>query len=385
MLNSIENWILNLGPFWAVVVVMSVLFPLVLWRLKPLLLAKEDKFQSGVYGPTDKNAEVPPYSGSHVISVSQEKCTVRSNQWFFSRRIFIGGYIFGMVFVLGLMIFGNDYLKYGERARQSCILNEIDEQTGYRKSVYSGGGITGYLYARWCTVKFRLQNRELTLQNLSSIALSSRHFPFTLMFIGLLGFLYFLLKPAPPPIVFDRQRRLVYTQQKGKVYVSDWDTLSIRPTAGHLSSGLGIKLYTKDKQGNWKSKWFSLAGYHYNLEFWINYLWSTGLSWKKRWEGMRGWLILFMDKGPDYVHAPVDKKGFLDFFVPFRKKLPEDIEQQALKLIGKDKAPGDEEFRLRPEKYPRHIKELYKFWKEWKTYLNQTIPKNRRDILKGNS
>lgn len=384
MVNTINNWLLGLGPFWAVIVVMSVVFPLVLWRLKPLLLAKEEKFHSGVYGPMDKHAEVPPYSGSHVISISKEKCTVRSGQWFFSRRIFIGGYVFGMIFMLGLTIFGKDYLRYGD-VRQYCPYNAVENGELIRARKHMGGGLIGYIISSTCYAKRILSSTDYSIKRKVSYFIHSELFPLSLMLIGLLGILYLFFKPAPPPIIFDRKQRLVYTQQKGKVYVSDWDTLSIRPTAGHLTSGLGLKLYTKDKHGNWSSKWFSLAGYHYNLEFWIGYLWDTGLSWKKRWEGMRGWLILFMDKGPDYVHAPVDKKGFLDLFVPFRKKLPEDIEQQALDLIGKDKAPGDDDFRIKPKNYPRHIKELYQYWQDWKTYLNQTIPKKRRGIAKGNS
>lgn len=407
MFEAINDWFLDLGPLLAVVVILLTLGPILFWLLKPLIFdnpvtrtysgtspkkrhpkVKDIKlfaggglanWKTGIYGPKDKTFEVPPYSSSHVTSVSSDKCKIRSDHKFFSRRIFLGGYVFGIIFMLGFMIFMKDYLKYGD-SRQYCIIDEVEPETGYRKSVYTGGGVTGYIHARWCTIKLRYSSDRPVLEKLDSIFLSSRHFPFTLMVFGLFGWVYLFFKSAPPPIIFDRKRRLVYTQYKGKTYVSDWDTLSISPTTGHLASGLGLELFTRGNDGNWQSKWFSLAGYHYHLEFWIGYLWDSGLAWMKRWEGMRGWLILYMDKGPESVHAPVDRKGFLDCFVPFRKKLPEDIEQQALSLIGDDKAPGDEDFRIKEKDYPPHIKDLYKFWGDWKKYLNQTLPKKRRKI-----
>lgn len=409
MYEAIKEWIVGLGLWGAIVLSMITILPALLWLLKPLILnnpvARDyigeypkkrqqkrnffsffgggfAKWKSGVYGPRDRAFEVPPYCSSHVISFSNDKCTVRSDHRFFTRRIVLGGYVFGIIFMLGFMIFMKDYLKYGE-SRQYCITNEIEPETGYRKSVYTGGGISGYIHARWCTIKLRYNNDGPALEKLNSIFLSSRHFPFTLMLFGLLGWACLFFKKAPPPIIFDRKKRIVYTQYKGKVYVSDWDTLSISPTTGHLSNGLGLELFTKDKQGNWQPKWFSLAGYHYHFEFWIGYLWDSGLAWMKRWEGMRSWLILYMDKGPEYVHTPVDRKGLLDYFVPFRKTLPEDMEQQALSLIGDDKAPGDEDFRIKEKDYPPHIKDLYKYWSDWKTYLNQTLPKKRREVAKG--
>ncbi|EPJ47494.1 MAG: hypothetical protein OFPII_12410 [Osedax symbiont Rs1] len=274
------------------------------------------------------------YIGHHLTEINNNQATIRSNGWFYTRKTLLSIWI-GIAFVTTSLIIMDDYKWFYIRDGGMCpiiqVVKDKKEVVGY---VDYNGSFYDYIGQEFCVIKNVFGNSRLhdTVERKVKYFLSSNYY---IRFTWLASFLiicWLVFTKSPPPLVFDRKRRLVYTQYKGKIYLSDWDKLfySIRTT--YQAHSIGFELYHLDKKGRWKPKWFSVAGHHYYGEL-NDHLLSLNAVNSNRSHAMRAWLILFMEKGPLAVHPVLPFKGILDTLTPRKGSLSLGFEEQLAALL----------------------------------------------------
>jgi hypothetical protein len=187
-------------------------------------------------------------------------------------------------------------------------------------------------------------NRYDTFEKKMMYFFKHRLLTFFFLIVVFLSLIAVVFIKAPPPLIFDRKYRLIYTQYKGKIYLCDWDKAFYTIRFTYQAYSIGFELYHLDKNGKWIPKWFTVAGHHYYGEA-NDYLLNLKAVNADRSHAMRAWLILFMEKGELAVHPVLPFKGILDDLTPRKEKLDDDIEQQVTALLKpfNYKAPGNTE------------------------------------------
>ena len=181
--------------------------------------------------------------------------------------------------------------------------------------------------------------------------LSSTYWGLYATTFGFFSLLFIFLAKAHPPIVFNRKKRLIYTQYKGKLYLTDWD----RAFFSTRINAIGFELHHLNKAGEWESRWFSVAGHNYFGEL-CEFLFAHKATLRERYHSMRAWLILYMEKGEQAVHPVLPFKGILDYLTPRQEQLDADIDQQVESLIAHTKkTPGESEKVRIPSKEIRQL------------------------------
>jgi hypothetical protein len=308
------------------------------------------KWQSGIVGPKDKDPELLPYLGHHIIDLNEDRVVVRA-----------GGGTHAWRFVLFVMIL----------AIPLAVALALELQALLAFSIYSGGrcvtyvpagdgfevatqllepSVWNYVYSRACEVALIFDPNSIypTLSAKLAAFINPLRFPFLLIFaVLLIGFLV-RLRRTPAPLVFDRRRKLVYTHANGKLWAAPWDGLQMRSFVGPFTTTPAFALF---ENGNGTGRWFVLAGYHARKEFRAPRLVMLGLDWMKRWDGMRCWLVVFMEQGPSDLHGRYVGRGFGDFIAPRQANLPDDI---ATKVDGLNIPAG------KPVSMPRSMAALMK-------------------------
>ena len=315
-------------------------------------------WKSGIYGPREMNVDYgppAPYLGHHLLSADRNKAKVRSDIFYYKKK-FLWFFLWGIFFTVGAMIVGQDYLKYQFSGKGSCI-QRIDTPAG-EKRVYVPlkKNVINYFYWRYCleTYAFYSKKREHSLKNDLLYFLNDSILQYLFLLIPLFSLLYLTLKPAPAPILFDRKNRLVYTKRKGKLYIADWQSLAISQASGTFGRlGMALQLFTLDKHGQWKPRWFTLAAHPYYGEPTNGYMTSLGLNpfgygpfqvTSRREQGQRAWLLRYMEQGPHQVHPVLPAHGLWESLSPIRQKLPGDIEAQVVAELEKtDQVPKDKD------------------------------------------
>jgi hypothetical protein len=301
-------------------------------------------WKSGVYQGKELNNEIA-YIGHQAIQIKKNKVTVRSDGWLYAKKS-ICGIVFGMVFILGILISTKEFLKlYNYRNFCPVIIQKENNDQDIKLKMLPDG-IINILKGQVCIIKNILfyDDRYDSFEKKMSRLFSHNYWGYYLFIIGFFALLRIFLSKAPPPLVFDRKKRLIYTQYKNKLYLSDWDKAYYTIQVNSQSYIVGFELYHIDKKGNWVPKWFTIAGHHYYGE--VNeYLLSLKAIHSDRSHAMRAWLILFMEKGELAVHPVLPFKGILDDLTPRKEKLDDDIEQQVTALLERFnyKAPGNAE------------------------------------------
>ena len=117
--------------------------------------------------------------------------------------------------------------------------------------------------------------------------------------VWLIPFLMFLFWRCPPPVRFDRKRRLIYTFHLGEFYSASFDQLKPRFPKGHnlhMSADIGpleISLYNakRNKEKRFRlGAHFAYAGQHGELYQWLKAYMKGELSNEAFITGHRGWL-----------------------------------------------------------------------------------------------
>ncbi|EPJ47496.1 MAG: hypothetical protein OFPII_12430 [Osedax symbiont Rs1] len=306
-------------------------------------------WKSAIYTGKKLDIEIA-YIGHQVINISKDKVVIRSNCWLYAGK-FLFGFILLIIFSLGFLITSKNYLKFHRTGGGCPIIIQTDAGQIVERE-YFKGNIINYFYREYCYLRNALfyDNRNNTIKKKLSSLFNIDLFPLYLLFLGSGGGLLLIISRAPPPLVFNRKKRIIYTQHKGKIYISNWDKTFYTIRFIHQAFSIGFELYHLDKNGDWQSKWFSVAGHHYYGET-NDYLLALKAMRADRSHAMRAWLILFMDKGAMAVHPVLPFKGILDTLTPRQTLLDEDIEAQVETLLKSldYKAPGEAEPANRPD------------------------------------
>ena len=308
-------------------------------------------WKSGIYKGKDLKSEIA-YLGHQAIEVNNECAVIRSNGWLYVGKC-VGGLIFGLILILGAGQLSKDYLEYRGWGGGFCSVFEVveDEYVLAYRNEYDKS-VADFFKREVCIIKRVLadQKKYNTINKKVVYFLGSSYWSQYLTVIGFLSFLFLLLAKAPPPLVFDRKKRLIYTQYKGKLYISDWDKAFYTVRYTYQAYSIGFELFHLNKKGEWEVRWFTIAGHHYFGEL-CEFLMAHKAINSDRSHAMRAWLILYMEKGELAVHPVLPFKGILDYMTPRQEQLDDDIDQQVEDLLAKmGEAPGEAEKVRTPSK-----------------------------------
>ena len=278
---------------------------------------------NGIYGPKQPLPDATPYIAANLLDKNNQRAVVRGGVTYFHlNKVLIMLLLFILPLNLGVYttyksIKGLYNLPIDGPIRRG--MHYIEFEMHMVKSLY-----------------YRYQNNKTTLSSVINY-----HGKSIFLLSGLFFTLLLLLWPAPPPLIFDRQRRLVYTYHKSKLYITSFDAMPLLASVSkleiegrsheYLRASNGLFLCTW-KENSWQPYPFSIATHHYFGEPKLGYY--AHRTWN--------WMIAYMDEGAHAVPEPVKGIGWLNILSPFSRKLPRDIETQVDQLLAKvGSIPGD--------------------------------------------
>lgn len=293
-------------------------------KIKAPMALGLSKWQSGIVGPRDKHPEVMPYLGKHIIALDDDRVAVRAGGGTHHWRFVLFVMILAPILFVGVVLEFQEIMRFAFRGG-SCITyvpveGGIDPvMTPVSKTPW------GYVTMQYCyyALIFDPNSLQQTLGEKVFAATDFMRFPFLIIaFVGITAALS-IFRKTPPPLVFDRRRKLVYTYHNGQVWAAPWDGLQMRTFVGAFITTPAFALF---ENGTGRGAWFVLAGYHAGKELRAWRLNTLGLNWMRRWDGMRCWLVVFMEQGRTDLHPQFAGRGFGDLIAPRQAQLPADID-----------------------------------------------------------
>ena len=291
------------------------------------------------------------YIGHQALSMDNTHAVIRSDIDYYRKR-FIAFYFIGFAAIVGG---GQTLIEYEKFYNRGPVCNHIEIIEGEKKRNYpaQGNSIFDYLKEMKCNIErpvlLAIKFKENVTDALVTAVLHTDVFSLILFVLSFSILLYLSLRRNPPPLVFDRKRRLVYTFRHGRVWLCDWDALSTSTVFEIFRRrGLGVRLYAEDGKGGWEPRWFSVATHYYWAEMPPIELWNEHMMDREgRVICHQVWLLRYMELGPQAVHAVLPFTGVMDWLLPRAGRLPGDLEDRVDALLAAQggKAPGDEIFR----------------------------------------
>ena len=277
------------------------------------------EWQSGIVGPKDKDPEVLPYMGHHILSLTNDCVAVRAGGGTHAWRFVLFAMILAPPFVVALVLEAQSLLQFYAIDGGNCVTYDPDPVfTPVPTNPF------GYITSRACDIALIFDANSIyeTMGAKIKALLDPFVLPLLVLIVIPLIALITVLRRTPAPLVFDRTRRLVYTQASGKLWAAPWDGLQMSVFGGPFTTTPAVALF---ENGTGQGRWFVLAGYHARKEFRAPRLTMLGLDWFKRWDGMRCWLVAYMEQGTQGLHGQFNGRGVGDLLAPRQATLADDL------------------------------------------------------------
>lgn len=304
-------------------------------------------WKSGIYRGKKLFITIP-YIGNQLIEINKYKAIIKTGSGLYVRNFFLT-YLFVFIFLFNIFLFIDKTVIRSNGSMNYCVTYSDPNDHGTKEYIELGESFLFIYISDFCDMRNIIFSMNYLFEGKLSrldFLLRSTYWFYYLSIVSFSLLAEILLTKPTPPIVFDRKRRIIYTQFNDQLYLSNWDRafFSVR------FNSLAFELYRLDDQGHWQSRWFTLAGHHFFGERNEVLEEAHHAVGSDRSHAMRSWLILYMDKGAHAVHGALPFKGLGDYLMPRKSELDINIEQQIDELLLKRRAPGEAERVVWPDK-----------------------------------
>lgn len=354
------------------------------WKPKPRFpgvhllhgtLHRLQMFRTGFYGPRLQDGHLG-WLGNNLRHCTNDQAVIHAGQRHYTVHRAVFAWFLGMVCLIALISLLREWLTLGRGIlwlfydfdmSRTCRWWYFENDQLLSTEYPLDGDFFSYIGDYFCTLNARVEfyyrdlyDPTLTPEAANVVMVVLKFFfsgPVPLFCFIILSYLVLVLcaalYPAPAPLVFDRQRKLVYTRRWGRLYVANWEQLALSHMLSR-SPTLAVELYGKNLWGVWKPRWFTLRGLSYRGEAkdWERLKSKTITPERVPWLQQWTWLLRYYHHGTRAVyHKTIRRRAWHHWIVWFIWPSPRNLGAKVDKLLGDQPAPGDQ--ALYQELYPK--------------------------------
>lgn len=285
------------------------------WRRTWFLSVKLAKWQASVkQGATG----APPDIGPHLLTMTANRAVIRGGAENYMRRKILFLFVLIPIFGVSILQTAIDVIEFFVNGAHRGFVREVlvDGESRFEFATYEP---TIWNFILSIRDDFGLYFGDRALERNGGFGggllsfLGTEPFFLLLLLLSLAAFFLMIAHRVGAPLVFDRERGLIYTVHRGHIHAVNWRKAE---TTFAWSGRVGSPAFAlSDIEGTRGPRWFALAAW-------------GGFGAKNSIEaadGMLSWLVRFMD-GRSAPAGAGEGVGPIVLIAPREGKLPADLE-----------------------------------------------------------